>query len=172
MVHDADAAGEPVEVMLPVKLRVLQRGFLRLLADTRRCHTMQVSALVAAGLRAPMDEPVEEGQTFNLALEFDRFGRGELSPSACAFQRNRASLRNSEQGSGPDGQGVRAATRTKRDRRDISAQEEPRDSSNISPWRVLTRLQQADRHYIYNDAGLPTQFVRELRMVLKSSAAS
>ena len=76
MVHDADAAGEPVEITSPVTLRVLQRGFLRLLADTRRFHTMQVSDVVAAGLRAPMDEPVEEGRAYNLALGFDRFGRG------------------------------------------------------------------------------------------------
>ena len=76
MVHDADAAGEPVEITSPITLRALQRGFLRLLADTRRFYTMQVSDVVAAGLRAPMDEPVEEGQTFNLALGFDRFGRG------------------------------------------------------------------------------------------------
>ena len=79
MALDADAAGEPVEITSPVTLRALQRGFLRLLADTRRCHTMQVSDVVAAGLRAPMDEPDEpdeEVQTFNLALGFDRFGRG------------------------------------------------------------------------------------------------
>ena len=76
MALDADAAGEPVEITSPVTLRALQRGFLRLLADTRRCHTMQVSDVVAAGLRAPTDEPVEEGRTYNLALGFDRFGRG------------------------------------------------------------------------------------------------
>lgn len=75
MVHNADAAGEPVEITSPVTLRALQRGFLRRLADTRRFHTMQVSDVVAAGLQAPMDEPVEEDQTFNLALGFDRFGR-------------------------------------------------------------------------------------------------
>ena len=76
MVHDAGAAGEPVEITSPATLMALKRGFLRLLADTRRFHTMQVSDAVAAGLRAPTDEPVEEGQTFNLALGFDRFGRG------------------------------------------------------------------------------------------------
>ncbi len=76
MVHDADAAGEPVEITSPATLRALKRGFLRLLADTRRFHTMQVSDVVAAGLREPTDEPVEEGRTYNLALGFDRFGRG------------------------------------------------------------------------------------------------
>ena len=76
LVHDAGAAGEPVEITSPATLRVLKRGFLRLLADTRRFYLMQVSDVVAAGLRQPTDEPVEEGQTFNLALGFDRFGRG------------------------------------------------------------------------------------------------
>ena len=85
MVHDADAAGEPVEITSPATLRALRRGFLRLLADTRRFHTMQVSDVVAAGLRDPTDEPVEEGQSYNLALGFDRFGRGVflLRPVLC-----------------------------------------------------------------------------------------
>ena len=76
MVHDAGAAGEPVEITSPATLRALKRGFLRLLADTRRFHTMQVSDVVAAGLRAPTDEPIEGARSFNLVLGFDRFGRG------------------------------------------------------------------------------------------------
>ena len=52
------------------------KAMVHLLADTRRFHLMQVSNAVAAGLRDLTDESENEGRTYNLALGFDRFGRG------------------------------------------------------------------------------------------------
>ena len=76
MVHDAGASGAVVEVTDRRTLMALKRGFLRLLAEPRSPYVTQVSDAVAAGLRRSPDDPVEAGRTYNLALGFDRHGRG------------------------------------------------------------------------------------------------
>ena len=76
VLHDAGADGALVRVTDPQTIRALERGFLRLLSDTRRPYVMQVSSEVASGLRHSGSEPVEATRLYNLALGFDRFGRG------------------------------------------------------------------------------------------------